>query len=173
MPRERPTRTESIFVRSNVLPPLRPAPFLYVPFLRHLARTTCSIRTVSTGESLASFSPWLVHSSSLHGINVINCSGSRYWISIRDEMITLPGERTELVCSASSKKRELAKEIRALKAWWEMRFFAAEIVLSSIFFRNRRYREPENLSGGWIINLFNSRNRSTKMILQYIIFFSS
>lgn len=72
MPGERPTRTESIFVRSNVLPPLRPAPFFrpsHPPLIfRHL---------------VPSFARYRPSSFPRLQINVINCLRSRYRVSIR------------------------------------------------------------------------------------------
>lgn len=107
MPGERPTRTESIFVRPNVLPPLRPAPFFHVlspspsrSFARVRSRDSPRSHGGSTGArwsilASSSFPIARPSVSALPGINVINCCGSRYRISIyaaRPTTITLPGE---------------------------------------------------------------------------------
>lgn len=75
---ERPTRTESIFVQSNVLPPLPSVSFSIIPFI-----VSRSFRTVSAGNFCFFLTALVCLSQTLLSLNVINCRESRYWISIR------------------------------------------------------------------------------------------
>jgi len=139
MPGERPTRTESIFVRPNVLPPPRPAPF-FTPFHRppplfaiSLHRSRDSLRSHGTREP--SISPLPPHGAAVstvvrsprRGINVINCPGSRYRISIRDETDDddhlTRRTRRELVRSVRLEKREPARERCAFQGGTEEALF--------------------------------------------------
>lgn len=144
MPGERPTRTESIFVRPNVLPPPRSAPFsLPSPCTSSPFSVRDSLR--SHGTRLVSLLPLPPH----HEINVINCSGSRYRISIRDETDDHLTRRTRTELNTRSmlpEKREFARKERALKDGKEGR----NALLRSTSFL---FCSPIN-SGGLIVNLF-------------------
>lgn len=101
MPGERPTRTESIFVRSNVLPPLRPAPFFWpFPIFRHLvppfalARSHDSPRSHAIGRPLLPSLRWTIRFLCRLTLLIVRDSNieCRY-VAERSTTITLPGER--------------------------------------------------------------------------------
>jgi len=147
MPGERPTRTESIFVRPNVLPPPCPAPFstpsLSLPlFAISLHRSRDSLRSHGARpEYLASSSPWRGCPPSVlpvAGLTLLIAPDrdieSRY-ATRRTTTITLPGERGGSSCARCAWKNASPRGSDArLKAGRKERSSTTDIVPSLIFF---------------------------------------
>lgn len=172
MPRERPTRTESIFVRSNVLPPLRPAPFLLVPFVRYLARIARFIRTVST-RSLASSSRDLstrLLSAGLMLLIVLHPDIESRYAMRRSPYLTWRAQ-TKFMLSTSSEKRESKRNTYVKCVASDVVFCSRDRFLIDFFPQSEISKISENLSEGVIVNLFNSRSKS-KMVNILSFFFS-
>lgn len=120
MPGERPTRTESIFVRSNVLPPLRPAPFFWPsPIFRYLIPPFALARSHDSFASFARYRPPpSLPRSTIRFIRRltlliafdrdIEC---RY-VAKRSTTVTLPGERGRSLCVGTLGKTNPRKKAR-------------------------------------------------------------